>query len=259
MTRKYKIGDDLTIKTGKALEFARHYFIEYFPKFYNHSTYISDLDLIVMTRKKLRVSDISFWENMDKVVLKLDFEYNGEILSCHKIEDLLIAYIDFSKPLFEELIKSEVYYADNEKYEQQLLSKSLEKRYEAAKRLKNYLPNEIRYAIHYYIALEQFEKLLEYGEKIIPQLIEYLSICAEEKNIERIFNVFYKLGVVSTGALLSLLTLKNYAYRHVIYKVIGEIGAKESIVVLSTMKSVEDKHTNELNNALTNLNKRFEI
>lgn len=259
MTSKYKIGDELMIKTGKSLEFARHYFVEYFPKFYNHSTYISHLDTIVMTGRKLKVSEISFWENMDKIVLKLNFEYNGESLSCHKIEDFLIPYIDFKKPIFENLIKSEVYFPDNEKYEQQLLSNSLEKRYEAAKRLKDYKPNEYRFAIPYYIALEQFDELLKYGEKIIPQLIEYLSICAKEENSNKVFNVFYKLGVASTGALLSLLTLKNYHYRYVVYNIIGDIGAKESIVVLNTMKSVEDKHINELNEALFKLNKRFSL
>jgi len=259
MRNNYKVGDELMIKTGKALEFSRHYFVDYFPKFYNHSTYISHLDQIVMTGKKLKVSEISFWENMEKIVLKLDFEYNGESLSCHKIEDFLIPYIDFSKPIFDELIKSEIYNLDNGKYEKQLLSKSLEKRYNAAIRLKDYKPREAQFAIPFYIALEKFEELLNYGKEIIPQLIEYLSICAEEKNTNRIFNVFYKLGAASTGALLSLLTLKDYQYRYIIYKIIGEIGTKESIIVLNKMKSIEDKYINELNEALFILNNRFTV
>ncbi len=140
-----------------------------------------------------------------------------------------------------------------------MLSKSLEKRYEAAKRLKDYKPNEFQFAIPYYIAFEQFDELLKYREKAIPQLIEFLSICAEEENSNRVFNVFYRLGAISTGALLSLLTLKNYQYRYVVYKIIGDIGAKESIVVLNKMKSVEDRHMVELNEALFKLNKRFSL
>lgn len=259
MTNKYKLGDNLTIKTGKELEFARHYYVDYFPKFYNHSTYISHLDMTVMKGRKLTVSDVSFWENMDKIVYKLDFEYDSEVLSCHKIEDFLVPFIDFGNSKFENLIKSEVYKIDNIKYEQQLLSDSLEKRYEAAIRLKDYKPKEYRYAIPFYIALEQFEELLVYGEKIIPQLIEYLSICAEEKNINKIFNVFYRLGVVSTGALLSLLTLNNYSYRYIVYEIVGKIGAKESVKVLNSMISGEDRYISELKNALNNLNKRFGI
>jgi hypothetical protein len=84
-----------------------------------------------------------------------------------------------------------------------------------------------------------------------------LTICADEENINRIFNVLYKLGTDTTGALLSLLALKNYTYRYIVYKILGDIGAKQSIEMLKATSPNEDIYFAQLTEALNKLNKKY--
>ena len=250
---KYKIGDKLFLKMGIILENERSKYLKYFPKFLKHPLYVGYIDQKALSLKSLKVVKFGYFQEFNEYYYELTTSLNGEIVTFRKFENFL------TPPIISQITQKEKYDISIEQLKNKLIEGEYLDKVNSAKKLKEngFIPQSYELGIPYYLYTDDYVNLVEFEEKSVVPLLEYLFICADEKKAPEIFAAFLNLGEPAIAPLLHLFTIPHYEHRDLVYYVLGEIGNAECIKFFEAMKQQEDKYISELTEGLEKLKNRF--
>ena len=252
---KYKIGETIYLRLGPNLENARSKYMGLFPKFVKHKLYAGYTDQIVLRMKPMKIVGCSYFLDLEEYYYDLQVEVDGETFTIRKLEEFLVPLVESRVVPVKEPDYSIEFCEDK------LLNGDHLERIKFAKLLDTpiYEPSKAEVGVRYYIALSKFDKLLQYGDKSVMPLLEYLFICADTEKIPYIFNTFKQLGTSSEIPLLHLFTIPEYEHRQYVYDILGDIGSKQCIEYSEAMKKQDNKYQDRINEGLSKLKKRHNV
>lgn len=190
---RFQKGEIVEIRTGLDLEVARFQARKSFPDVLNEYWWLKPSDVPALKEIPLKISDIYFYHGGVPVLVLLTA--NG---SLSRKAQIFLRKKEEPRYALDQATVEQIEKLDPEELESLLLDQNLLVRLkvfaEFSQKYPSYKPNDTDTQISLQILAGEFEKIANYGEDAVEQLIERFFVTSHPKETEKILDALISIG-----------------------------------------------------------------